>query len=86
MKIVILASLLLVSINAYSAGAGSGEKTFAAVFNHKQPIVLALSETYTGPCDGQVKDAQGQVISCPGERPVCYNDGSCSCKSDVQCD
>jgi len=45
-----------------------------------------LQETYRGPCSGSVQDSSGNTISCPGERPLCFSDGTCTCDSDSACD
>ena len=40
---------------------------------------------YTGACDGVLVGADGMVCECPGERPIGFDDGSCSCAKDPQC-
>lgn len=45
-----------------------------------------LQETYRGPCSGSINDSSGETISCSGERPVCYSDGTCTCEADSVCD
>lgn len=46
---------------------------------------IAQTSTYLGPCNGEVRDSQGTLVSCPGERPECFSDGSCTCVPDPQC-
>ena len=43
------------------------------------------SIVYRGACDGVMVGADGTVCECPGERPVAFSDGSCSCEKDSQC-
>lgn len=45
-----------------------------------------LAVTYRGPCNADVVDASGILVECRGgERPVCFNDGTCTCEADVVC-
>lgn len=46
---------------------------------------FAQNSTYLGPCNGSVTQSDGQVIECPGERPECFDDGTCTCVADNQC-
>lgn len=59
--------------------------TFFLTFLLSNPV--AARETYVGACGGEVTDSQGVPHACiRTDRPVCFDDGSCTCRYDSYCD
>ena len=73
--------LALAPIGRLSAEDASGDSTA----EEAPPTPEYPSTVYTGACDGVLVGVDGTVCECPGERPIVFNDGSCRCEKDPQC-